>query len=88
MAWDLPAQRSAFGIAGTGTTWTSDTHQWPDTIVWGDGSRATWGLEGGTGPNHLAYVSIAGQGCLYNVWSALGEEHLRYLLGQLRFVSL
>jgi hypothetical protein len=88
VAWDLPTQRSAFGIAGTGTTWTGDTHQWPDTIVWSDGSRATWGLEGGTGPNHLAYVTITGQGCLYNVWSALGEDHLRYLLGQIRFVSL
>jgi hypothetical protein len=88
VAWDLPGQRSAFGIAGTGTTWTSDTHQWPDRIVWTDGSRATWGLEGGTGPSHLAYVSVAGQGCLYNVWSSLGEDHLRYLLGELRFVSL
>jgi hypothetical protein len=88
VAWDLPSQRSAFGIAGTGTAWTSDTYQWPDTIAWSDGSKATWGLEGGSGPRHLAYVSIAGQGCLYNVWSSLGEDHLQYLLRQMRFVSL
>lgn len=88
VAWDLPSQRSAFGIAGTGTAWTSDTYQWPDTIDWSDGSHATWGLEGGRGPKHLAYVRIAGQGCLYNVWSSLGDEHLRSLLSRIRFVAL
>ena len=30
---------------------------------------------------------IAGQGCLYNVWSRLGVPHLEYLLGQLRYVE-
>ena len=44
-------------------------------------------LEGGSGPNQLAYLTIPGQGCLYNVWSRLGVDHLEYLLGQLRFVS-
>ncbi|HUP44897.1 MAG TPA: hypothetical protein VM779_05230 [Thermoanaerobaculia bacterium] len=29
---------------------------------------------------------IAGQECLYNVWSAHGEEHLESLIGQIRFV--
>ena len=88
VAYDLPTKRSAFGIAGTGSSATAgDTYQWPDTIRWSDGSSATYGLEGGSGPNHLAYLTIAGQGCLYNVWSALGREHLEHLLGQIRFVE-
>jgi hypothetical protein len=35
----------------------------------------------------LSYVVVDGQGCLYNVWSFLGEEHLRSLLDSLRFVE-
>ena len=87
VAYDTPSKRSAFGIAGTGTTSTGTTYQWPDGREWSDGSTATWGLEGGTGPNHLAYVHIAGQGCLYNVWSALGEAHLVELIEGIRFVD-
>ena len=51
-----------------------------------DGSTAGYGPEGGTGPAQLAYLRIAGQGCLYNVWSRLGRAHLEQLLGALRFV--
>ena len=88
IAYDTPSQRSAFGIAGTGAEASGAAYEWPDQRVWGDGSSATWGLEGGSGPNHLAYVRIAGQDCLYNIWSALGEEHLESLLQQIRFVDL
>jgi hypothetical protein len=45
------------------------------------------GPEGGTGPNQLAYLRIAGQGCLYNVWSRLGTTHLESLLGSIRFID-
>ena len=86
VAFDTPSKRSAFGIAGTGTT-SAGSYQWPDGFQWSDGSSATYGLEGGTGPNHLAYVTIAGQQCLYNVWSAMGKEHLEHLLRQMRFVE-
>lgn len=34
-----------------------------------------------------ATVAIRGQGCVYQVWSFLGREHLESLLGQLRFVD-
>lgn len=88
VAYDLPDQRSAFGVAGTGTTFTPDTYDdWPRRLVWADGSRAGYGPEGGTGPNQLAYLQVAGQECLYNVWSRLGVDHLERLLGALRFVS-
>ena len=86
VAYDLPGTRSAFGIAGSGAHASDPSYQWPDTKTWSDGSTATWGLEGGTGPNHLAYVRIAGQDCLYNVWSALGKEHLEELIARMRFV--
>ena len=88
VAWDLPDLRSAFGIAGTGVDAGDPSYSdWPDTLVWRDGSTAGYGPEGGTGPNQLAYLRITGMGCLYNVWSRLGREHLEHLLGELRFVA-
>lgn len=77
----------AFGIAGTGTT-PDSPYNWENWVYWRDGSKAGYGLEGGTGPRRLAYVTVEGQGCLYNVWSFAGEEHLEYLLDQLRFVDI
>lgn len=89
IAYDLPGQRSAFGIAGTGSSAADDSYSdWPHLLRWRDGSTAGYGPEGGTGPNQLAYLRIPGQQCLYNVWSNLGPEHLVRLLEQLRFVSV
>ncbi len=89
VAYDLPELRSAFGIAGSGTiaTGTDVYDQWPHKIAWADGSTAGYGLEGGTGPNWLAYVRIPGQDCLYNVWSRRGKADLELLLSSLRFVK-
>ncbi|WP_284352942.1 hypothetical protein [Roseisolibacter agri] len=87
VAYDRPGQRGAFGVAGSGTTADGASYAWPDTLRWADGSSAGYGLEGGTGPSHLAYLQIAGQGCLYNVWSRLGRAHLVALLSELRFVE-
>jgi hypothetical protein len=90
VAYDEPGLRSAFGIAGAGVVVDEDDgeYPWPDGIAWADGSRAGYGLEGGTGPGHLAYLRVEGQGCLYNVWSKHGEAHLLELLSQLRFVEI
>lgn len=88
VAWDLPDQRSAFGVAGTGVEPGPDTYDdWPHRIRWDDGSEVGYGPEGGTGPNQLAYLRIPGERCLYNVWSRLGREHLEELIRSLRFVS-
>ena len=46
-----------------------------------------YGLEGGEGPSYLAYLSVTGQSCLYNVWSRLGEEHLLRIINDLRRVD-
>ena len=84
--------REAFGVAGTGgdATGTEDAI-WPNRLAWTDGSHAGYGYEGltsgGSGEPLLAYLFIEGQGCMYNVWSYLGEEHLLALLDQLRFVA-
>ena len=88
VAYDLPNLRSAFGVAGAGVSASEPAYdEWPDRMRWADGSTAGYGPEGGTGPNLLAYLRIAGQDCLYNAWSRLGRQHLEQLLTSLRFVS-
>jgi hypothetical protein len=88
VAYDEPGLRSAFGIAGSDAdAGRASDSIWLDSITWADGSVASYGLEGGTGPGHLAYLEIAGQGCLYNVWSKHGAEHVVALLERLRFVA-
>lgn len=87
VAYDQPDLRSAFGVAGTGVNADGASYdEWPHSREWADGSTAGYGPEGGSGPNQLAYLRIAGQGCLYNVWSRVGVEHLEFLLEHLRFV--
>ena len=88
VVYDRPGMRSAFGIAGSGSTPDSTTYDaWPHKIRWADSSSVGYGPEGGTGPNQLAYLRIHGQQCLYNVWSRLGVAHLEFLISQLRFVE-
>lgn len=88
VAYDEPGLRSAFGIAGSDAdAGRASDSIWLDSITWADGSVASYGLEGGTGPGHLAYLEIAGQGCLYNVWSRHGAGHVVALLERLRFVA-
>ncbi|MEW6582203.1 MAG: hypothetical protein AB1416_05530 [Actinomycetota bacterium] len=87
VAWDIPGQRSAFGVAGAGVdAEPEDITRWPNVIRWRDGSAAGYGLTGDTGPGYLAYVKVAGQGCLYNVWSNVSRRHLRLILSHLRRV--
>lgn len=88
VAYDLPELRSAFGVAGTGVEPGPDTYDdWPHHREWRDGSHVGYGPEGGDGPRQLAYLQVAGQRCLYNVWSQLGPRHLEALLDELRLVG-
>lgn len=90
VAYDLAGQRSAFGVAGSGVNASEPSYdEWPFKRTWSDGSRVGYGPEGGTGPglNQLAYLRIAGQGCLYNIWSRLGREHLESMMNAIRFVE-
>ena len=87
VAYDQPGLRSAFGVAGTGSSASDTTYDaWPHRKMWADSSTAGYGPEGGSGPSQLAYLRVKGQSCLYNVWSRLGVAHLELLLSQLRFV--
>ncbi len=88
VAYDTPTIRSAFGIAGAGVVAEdADLRTWKRSIRWSDGSGVAYGLVGHQGPGYLAYLHVAGQTCLYNVWSNLGRAHLRSLLRQLRLVD-
>ena len=79
--------RSAFGVAGAGVEAGGSTYEWPNVIEYADGSRVTYGLEGGNGPGWLAYITIPSQRCLYNIWSHDGQGELEELIGNLRFVE-
>jgi hypothetical protein len=88
VAYAQPPLRSPFGVAGARIEPDPRGQSpFPYEIAWADGSIAHYGLEGGTGPGHLAYLTVAGQGCLYNVWTQHGEAHLLSLLESLRFVA-
>jgi hypothetical protein len=84
--------RGVFGVAGTGAP--AEGPEAAGTLdqgsverLYSDGSRAVYHLEGGNGPDYLASLYIKGQGCLYNIWSFAGKDHLEYLLDHLRFVE-
>lgn len=82
--------RSAFGVAGVGLTWEPTTgYRWPDVVEWTDGSVLGFGGEGfdPMSPKTLGEIHVAGQGCMYQVWTHLGPEHLRSLVEDLRFVE-
>lgn len=89
VAYDKPDSRSAFGIAGTASLSLSqnDAKIFPNLIRWSDGSYVSYGLEGGTGPGYLAYLTVAGQSCLYNIWSKQGKTHIEQLIASLRFAD-
>jgi len=85
-------------VAGTGGDATgAEDSIWATRLEWGPTtdplySHAGYGYEGlsstgEAGEPLLAYLFIDGQGCMYNVWSCRGEEHLLSLISQLRFVE-
>ena len=95
--------RSAVGIAGAGVgAEEAVIRSWPNVIEWADGSLAGYGEEGSLGgaevvtdpqtsgadsPTQLAYLAVAGQGCLYNIWSRRSESELIDVINRLRFVE-
>jgi hypothetical protein len=84
--------RGVVGVAGTGSRGAQATvanSTFPNDVRWADGSEAKYGWEGNDPSSHqmLAYLYVAGQDSLYNVWSYLGQAHLEYLLSQLRYVQ-
>jgi hypothetical protein len=83
--------RGVFGLAGSHRADGDETEIWAGQMSWADGSKAGFGYEGlgdgSAGEPHLMYLLAQGEGCLYNVWSFLGEDHLLGLVAGLRFVE-
>ena len=79
--------RSAYGVANAGKTKLAELHAWDYERYYADGSYVTMGHEGND-PNGkmLAYLVLK-NGCFYNVWSALGTNHLQQVISQLRYVK-
>lgn len=80
--------RASYGVAGTAMSTDEladvDTDAMP-APSFDDGSTAQLTAEDGVA---AATITIQGQGCVYQVWSFLGEDHLRTLVDDLRFVSV
>jgi hypothetical protein len=84
--------RGVFGIAGTQMS--------PDALVseedpvdapspsFADGSHLSVEPPAEGERVAAATLTVRGQGCVYQVWSFLGEEHVRQLVGQLRRVEV
>jgi hypothetical protein len=79
--------RAAFGVAGTsmGTDEAVDFDEEAPIAMFNDGSTQDVVAEDGVAS---ATLTVGGQGCVYQVWSFLGEDHLNSLLEELRFVEL
>lgn len=95
VAYDLPKQRSAYGVANVGVSEpVGPSSMWQDYTLYDDGTELTYGREGGN-PNGkwLAYLTLgkqyspAAQPCLYNIWSQQSKGHLEQLLSELRIVT-
>ena len=81
--------RSAFGIAGTARSPAQlvDAESEMDfpTPSFADGSHAS--IDASDEGVAAATITVPDQGCVYQVWSFLGEEHLRGLVDRLRRVE-
>lgn len=82
--------RSVFGVAGTSMNPEEllgpDAESIPPTFS--DGSHAIVEISDGDGESVAsATFTVAGQGCVYEVWSFLGPAHLEELVSELRLVE-
>ena len=84
--------RGVFGIAGT--TMTADSLLTEDdatdvpTPTFADGSHLAVEPPSEGESVAAATLTVRGQGCVYQVWSFLGESHVRELVDQLRIVEV
>lgn len=89
VAYDLPAMRSAYGVANAGTVDPNDlSFSWPYNVSYQDGSIVGYGHAGGDpAAQWLAYIVIAQNNCFYNVWSTQDKNHLEQMISDLRRVN-
>ncbi len=90
LVYDAPDLRSAFGVAGTSLVSQIElVRRWPNVEYYAEGSVLGYGGEGldESNPRRLGELVVFGQGCIYQVWSELGNEHLMEVVNSLRFVE-
>lgn len=75
--------RGAFGIAGT-SMGVDEMIESPRPS-YADGSATEMSPEDGSVIS--ATIAVPGQGCVYQVWSFLGADHLEQMMSSLRFVE-
>jgi hypothetical protein len=88
VSWDQPGRRDVFGIAGTAAEVAAS--EAPGLVLhreWSDGSRAVYGRQATEGDLYVAQLQVEGQGCVYQLWSHLGRDHLEHLLEHLQRVE-
>lgn len=82
--------RGSMGIAGRGLRLEEIENKGPGTRSWSDGSSAVYGpqeVPDADAERYVAYLTIPGQECLYELWSYLSENHVLVWLDHLRFVA-
>lgn len=84
--------RGVFGIAGTNLIpedlVTEDSDADLPAPSFADGSHLSVEPPASDEDVAAAVITVRGQGCVYQVWSFLGEEHVRELVGSLRLVDV
>lgn len=81
--FDTNGEPSSFGVAGTAMGLDEMIEE--PVPAFADGSATDVMEEEGIAS---ATIAIRGQGCVYQVWSTQGAEHLEQMLGSLRFVEV
>ena len=82
--------RSVFGIAGTSVAPDSLLDADSDVLTpsYSDGSHAETEVTDADGERVASVTfTVNGQGCVYEVWSLLGPDHLAEIVAGLRFVE-
>lgn len=84
--------RGAFGIAGTNLIPEDLVSEESDSDLpepsFADGSHLSVEPPASGEDVAAAILTVRGQGCVYQVWSFLGEEHVRELVDSLRLVDV
>lgn len=84
--------RGVFGIAGTNLVpedlVTEESLSDLPPASFADGSHLSVEPPVGDEDAAAAVITVRGQGCVYQVWSFLGEEHVRELVSSLRLVEV
>jgi hypothetical protein len=81
--------RAVFGLAGTNLAPEDlSSEEGASAPSFADGSRLLVEPPAEGEQVASASLTVRGQGCVYQVWSFLGEEHVRELVSALRLVSV